>query len=211
MGVGFPDRECDGMYSPLRADVHMPSCYNPAVGLDNWRENMAWPSSAGNGKKNCPEGFIHVPHLFFEVYWNTPVFNGRWTPGSGEQPFVLSNGDVTGFSSHADFFAAWDEALLQSIIDTCNTGTNGMHTCPGVTHFEGQCTKPSEVDEVIDGVLDKLPGDNPLLGWGFGTQVSAASWTNSTTEEMPSRRDTSKVSRDDFRRHLHARHHSHRH
>lgn len=52
---------------------------------------MAWPT---NG--NCPSGFTHVPHLFYEVYWNTPLFANRWTQGQGTQPFVLSNGDPTG-------------------------------------------------------------------------------------------------------------------
>ena len=52
---------------------------------------MAWPT---NGK--CPSGFAHVPHLFYEVYWNTPLFASRWTQGQGTQPFVLSNGDPTG-------------------------------------------------------------------------------------------------------------------
>lgn len=104
-GVGFPDQNCDGYASPLRADIHFPSCYNPAVGLDDYKNNMAWPSSAGttDGKQNCPEGWVHTPHIFYEVYWNTPLFADLWTPGQGKQPFVLSNGDNTGYSLHADF------------------------------------------------------------------------------------------------------------
>lgn len=104
-GVGFPDVNCDGYASPLRADIHFPSCYNPAAGLDNYKENMAWPSSAGAsaGKTNCPKGYIHTPHLFYEVYWNTPLFADKWTPNQGKQPFVLANGDNTGYSLHADF------------------------------------------------------------------------------------------------------------
>jgi hypothetical protein len=52
---------------------------------------------------NCPEGWEHKPHLFYEVYWNTPLFANEWTPGQGNQPFVLANGDPTGYSLHADF------------------------------------------------------------------------------------------------------------
>jgi hypothetical protein len=59
---------------------------------------MVWPT---NG--NCPEGFVHTPHLFYEVYWNTPLFANEWTPGQGNQPFVLSHGDPTGYGLHADF------------------------------------------------------------------------------------------------------------
>lgn len=169
-GVGFPSQNCDGLYSPLRADIHFPSCYNPQAGLDKIHENMVWPKNTGDGNKDCPEGHIHVPHLFIEVYWDTPAFKDRWTPGNGQQPFVLSNGDSTGYSSHADFFAGWEEDLLQHIIDTCDAGTSGMDKCPGLFHGlnEGECTIPSEVDEQVDGVMDTLPGGNVLQGWSYG-------------------------------------------
>ncbi|KAG8416711.1 hypothetical protein J3458_007275 [Metarhizium acridum] len=168
-GVGFPDVNCDGYASPLRADVHFPSCYNPAAGLTNYKENMAFPTDDGKGKSDCPKGWIHVPHLFLEVYWNTPLFKDRWEQGKGQQPFVLSNGDATGYSNHADFMAAWDEKLLQHIIDTCNAGSQGMDKCPGLNGLNtGDCTIESQVPETVDGVLDALPGDNPITGWSYG-------------------------------------------
>lgn len=168
-GIGFPDQNCDGYASPLRADVHFPSCYNPKAGLTNYAENMAWPED-NKGYLDCPEGYIHVPHLFLEVYWNTPEFADRWEQGKGQQPFVLSSGDATGFSSHGDFMSGWDEELLQHIIDTCNTGTIGMDKCPGLFYGlnKEECTIDSLIDEKIDGVLDKLPGNNPLQGWSYG-------------------------------------------
>jgi hypothetical protein len=170
-GVGFPDVECDGYASPLRADIHFPSCYNPDVGLTDFKNNMVFPSDAGNGKQDCPKGYIHVPHLFIEVYWNTPLFKDRWTQGQGDQPFVLSNGDVTGFSSHADFMAGWDEELLQHIIDTCDAGSSGMDNCPGLFYGlnEDECTIEPPVQEKTTGVLRSLPGNNPLSGWSYGT------------------------------------------
>ncbi|KAK5990198.1 Xylosyltransferase oxt [Cladobotryum mycophilum] len=170
-GVGFPDVDCDGYASPLRMDIHYPSCYNPKAGLTNYKENMAFPSDAGNGKSDCPKGWIHVPHLFLEVYWNTPLFNGRWDQGKGTQPFVFANGDATGYSAHADFMSGWDEPLLQHIIDTCNTGTGGMDTCPGLTYGlnKGDCTIASPVNEIVEGVLSALPGNNPVTGWQYGS------------------------------------------
>lgn len=172
-GVGFPDFNCDGYASPLRADVHFPSCYNPEAGLTNFGENMAWPTD-NKGKLDCPKGYIHVPHLFLEVYWNTPLFADRWEQGKGHQPFVLSSGDATGFSSHGDFMSGWDEKLLQHIIDTCDAGTVGMDNCPGLFYGlnKDDCTIPSLVDEKIDGVLDKLPGNNPVEGWYYGVDGS---------------------------------------
>ncbi|KAG9254979.1 uncharacterized protein F5Z01DRAFT_653517 [Emericellopsis atlantica] len=167
-GVGFPDQNCDGLYSPLRADVHMPSCYDPEKGLEDHKNNMAWPEDNGNGKLNCPEGTIHVPHLFLEVYWDTPDFKDRWTPGQKKQPFVLSSGDATGFSSHFDFMAGWDEDVLQNIIDTCDAGTSGMNNCPGVTVNEEDCTIPAEFDDKVMGTMSTLAGNCPLTGWSYG-------------------------------------------
>ncbi|KAG5926899.1 hypothetical protein E4U53_002961 [Claviceps sorghi] len=174
-GVGFPDVNCDGYASPLRGDIHFPSCYNPAEGLTNFKKNMVFPSSSGDGKLDCPKGHIHVPHLFLEVYWNTPLFKDRWTPGQGNQPFVLSNGDATGYSNHADFMAGWDEDLLQGIIDHCDAGSAGMDQCKGQLKYglnKGDCTIESAVDETVNGILDKLPGTNPITGWKYGDDGS---------------------------------------
>lgn len=107
-GVGFPDKECDGYASPLRADIHFPSCYDPSKGVRNYKENMAFPKA-----NRCPAGMIRVPHLFYEVYWDTLKFKGRWTPEQGSSPWVLSNGDKTGYSLHGDFVSkAQDTCIL---------------------------------------------------------------------------------------------------
>ncbi|KAJ9158468.1 WSC-domain-containing protein [Coniochaeta hoffmannii] len=172
-GIGFPLQKCDGYASPLRMDLHFPSCYNPAAGLTNYKENMAFPSSTGNGKQDCPSGWIHVPHIFFEVYWNTPKFDARWTPDGKTQPFRLANGDVTGYSGHGDMIAGWDEKVLQQIIDNCDAGDSGMDKCPGLigglNKDAPSCNIPSPVNEQVDGILTKLPGNNPLSGFGFGS------------------------------------------
>ncbi|KAF4621963.1 hypothetical protein G7Y89_g14382 [Cudoniella acicularis] len=164
-GVGFPDQNCDGYASPLRADIHFPSCYNPAAGLDNYKENMQFPT---NG--NCPTGWVHTPHLFYEVYWNTPVFASRWTQGQGTQPFVLSNGDPTGYGLHADFIAGWDVDTLQQVIDNCNAGDSGMDKCPGLigglNDPSTSCNIASPIQETIFGTMSALPGNNPIGQWG---------------------------------------------
>lgn len=170
-GVGFPLQKCDAMASPLRADAHFPSCYNPDAGLTSYKDNMAFPTAAGNGKLNCPEGYIHVPRLIFEVYWNTQQFDDRWTPDGKTQPFVLSNGDVTGYSLHADVLAAWDEDVLQTIIDGCNVQHQDMDTCPGVESNTETCTCEGEANNFrisTDSPLKKLPGNNPLSGFQYG-------------------------------------------
>lgn len=168
-GTGFPHVDCDGFASPLRADIHMPSCYNPDKGLTAHTENMVYPNDEG-GKYNCPQGYTHVPHMFYEIYWNTPAFNDRWTQGQGSQPFVLSTGDVAGYSSHADFMSAWDEDTLQKIIDNCDAQHAGLHTCADATeNNDNQCECENEglVDEVVNGILDALPGNKHLQGWNL--------------------------------------------
>ncbi|KAJ5960959.1 uncharacterized protein N7479_008109 [Penicillium vulpinum] len=177
-GAGFPHMNCDGYASPLRADIHFPSCYNPKAGLHAHETNMVFPSSKGTtgGKANCPPGWIHVPHIFYEVYWNTPLFEGMWTEGTGSQPFILSNGDRTGYSLHGDFIAGWDEEVLQRIIDNCNTGDLGMDKCSDagfINDASTSCNIPNLVPEKIDGVLKKLPGDNTPTGWGQGVEETA--------------------------------------
>jgi hypothetical protein len=60
--VSFSNKNCNSFASPLRADIHFPSCYNPAAGFNN----MQFPTAADSGKSNCPPGWIHTPHLFYK-------------------------------------------------------------------------------------------------------------------------------------------------
>jgi len=188
-GIGFPFQDCDGLYSPMRVDVHFPSCYNPAAGLENQKSNSAFPVEVAGGKRDCPQGWIHVPHLFFETYWDTHKFLPRFSNLLGkESPFVFSNGDVTGFSAHADFLAGWDETALQQIIDSnCDAGHAGIHTCPGliggVNPTSGSCKATCPVNEDVNGPFDKLPGNNPLSGWKYG--AGTVGGTGSTNPAPP--------------------------
>ncbi|KAI0103100.1 hypothetical protein F4776DRAFT_489863 [Hypoxylon sp. NC0597] len=179
MGAGFPLYDCDGTYSPLRQDIHFPSCYNPEAGIDDYEHNMAWPTTV-DGLQTCPAGWIHVPHIFYEVYWDTPSFKDRWTPDGKNQPFVLSNGDATGYSSHGDFISGWDQDTLQTIIDTCNVGTSGMENCPnipgGVNDNKDCSIKPAIGTMVaVSEVLNALPLNCPVTGWGKGGSSSGTS------------------------------------
>ncbi|KAI1759203.1 hypothetical protein GGR53DRAFT_527846 [Hypoxylon sp. FL1150] len=168
-GAGFPVVNCDGYASPLRQDIHMPSCYNPDAGLDNYKSNMAFPTPASGGKADCPQGWTHLPHLFYEVYYDTPKFQNEWDVNGETQPFVLSNGDRTGYSSHADFISGWDTETLQTIIDGCNAGEAGMDKCPeiiGGVNADDTCQMSSAFPDPAGDWITDLPGDNPLSGWG---------------------------------------------
>ncbi|XDG00460.1 hypothetical protein ABKA04_000075 [Annulohypoxylon sp. FPYF3050] len=182
-GAGFPLYDCDGTYSPLRQDIHFPSCYNPQAGLDDYENNMAWPTTV-DGLQTCPAGWVHVPHIFYEVYWDTPSFKDRWTPDGKTQPFVLSNGDATGYSSHGDFISGWDQNTLQTIIDTCNAGDSGMEKCPNIpggVNDNKDCTIKPAIGTLVavSEVLNALPLNCPVTGWGKGG-VSSGSGSDSS-------------------------------
>jgi len=179
-GVGFPNKNCDGTYSPLRSNIHFPSCYSKAAGLTDYKNNTAWPSDDGKGNMNCPKGYDHVPHLFYELYWNTPLFAGQWKTGGDSQPFVLANGDPTGYGLHADFISGWDKDALKWTIDNCNAGDIGMETCtgiPGGTITGGKqpaktCKLDNPIAEPIKGALKNLPGCNPVVSSGTAAAVT---------------------------------------
>ncbi|KAH8200327.1 hypothetical protein TruAng_005480 [Truncatella angustata] len=166
-GAGFPVINCDGYASPLRQDIHLPSCYNPSVGIEDYKNNMAFPTVSGS-KQNCPAGWVHVPHVFFEVYWDTPHFANDWQRDGQHQPFVLANGDRTGYSSHGDMISGWDVDTLQAIIDSCDTGTSGMDNCPdiiGGVNRNDICRINPDFPDPASEWLTVLPGNNPVTGW----------------------------------------------
>jgi len=197
-GAGFPDQECDGYASPLRADVHFPSCYDTSKDVRDYKNNMQWPQN-----NKCPEGTIRVPHLFFEVYWDTLKFQNRWTKGQGKSPWVLSNGDKTGYSLHADFINGWDEKTLQTIIDTCDAGSSGMDKCPNIPgglNSNQACTVPNFVPETVMGVMSSLPGGAKIGDWGEAAAPAPSQSqqpASSSAASVPAPSSTTKASTPD--------------
>ncbi|KAI3337619.1 hypothetical protein HD806DRAFT_44822 [Xylariaceae sp. AK1471] len=172
-GSGFPLYPCDGYASPLRQDIHFPSCYNPDASLDDYKNSMKFPSNVGS-KQNCPKGWVHTPHIFFEVYWNTPLFDDYWTSDGKTQPFVLATGDATGYSSHGDFISGWDQNTLQTIINTCDAGDSGMDQCPqipGGLNDVNDCKIGTAFGSILQTgeTMSSLPVVGDLVtGWGKG-------------------------------------------
>lgn len=58
---------------------------------------------------------------------------------------------------------------MQKIIDNCDAQQSGIEKCADagfLNDVSTSCNIPNLVPEQIDGVLDKLPGNNPPTGWG---------------------------------------------
>jgi hypothetical protein len=78
----------------------------------------------------CPDTHpVRYPKLFMEVYYTDYQEDLPWTEGANpEQPYVLANGDGTGFGLHADFFNGWKDGVLDTALKTC-CGCGSVKSC----------------------------------------------------------------------------------
>jgi hypothetical protein len=158
---GFPNQNCP---NGLRQQIFFPSCWD-GVNTDSadHKSHMAYPSNVDSG--TCPSSHPYrTISLFYEVIWWTGPYWDRIAAGTGE--FVLSNGDPTGYSSHADFVNGWDFNVLQKAVDTCTNDSGVFTDCPlfNVIDYQtaAQCRKQPSTSEQVTGTMSKLPGNNPV-------------------------------------------------
>ncbi|KAK4993470.1 hypothetical protein LTR50_000400 [Elasticomyces elasticus] len=159
----LPDRNCP---NGLRAQVYFPSCWD-GVRLDtpDHKSHMSYYNDTSYDNGHCPPSHPkHMISIFYEIIYQTNLFADKWH-GSG-QPFVFAQGDATGYGFHGDFLNGWDVATLQAATNDCNDGGGDMTKCSHFKFYTSDenhaCTVPPSVDEPITGVLDKLPGCNPV-------------------------------------------------
>ncbi|KAK3375721.1 hypothetical protein B0T24DRAFT_205950 [Lasiosphaeria ovina] len=169
---GFPNRTCNG---GLQLRVRFPSCWDGKnADWKDHRSHMAYPSGLDNGF--CPDTHpVRVPSLLYESTWDVAAFNHLREPG--DQPFVLSQGDPTGYGYHGDFLNGWDTELLEKAIrdPSCGNSSGGhINFCKTFQPFfqnntlQNLCPSiPSRVKEPVFDALPTLPGCNPLQ---FGPQ-----------------------------------------
>ncbi|PVF92304.1 WSC-domain-containing protein [Serendipita vermifera] len=160
---GIPNTNCP---NGLRSQLFFPSCWD-GVNLDSpdHKSHVAYPDRMDNGV--CPSTHpVRLISIFYEIIWDTNPWKDQWWK-AGSHPFVLSTGDPTGYGFHGDFLNGWDVDALQRAIDKCTQNSGVIEDCANDLELLSddemqQCSKPSRVDENIDGVLDTLPGCNPV-------------------------------------------------
>ncbi|PPQ99226.1 hypothetical protein CVT24_009245 [Panaeolus cyanescens] len=165
---GFPSTNCE---VGVNLRIHMPACWD-GVNLDSpdHMSHVAYLSQLDNG--DCPSTHpVTFMKMSYEITWDIQKLENRWDYTKDEWPFVFSNGDPTGYSSHAFFQNGWDAQVLQNAIDRCNnpdddTGHGDPKACQFFTVKSPDdamaCKIEPSVKDSFEGVLDKLPGCNPL-------------------------------------------------
>lgn len=150
----------------IRQQIFFPSCWDGInVDSSDHKSHVAYPSSSDSGY--CPTTHpFRLISLFYEVIWWGIPYKSQIAAGTGE--FVLSNGDATGYGSHADFVNGWNNDLLQRAVDTCLNDSGVFTDCPLFLPYvipaatAGQCQKRPSTSEVVLGTMKSLPGNNPV-------------------------------------------------
>lgn len=85
---------------------------------------------ATDGKCTNPAYPVTLPQIQVEVRWDTAEFYSLAKHAlNPKQPFVLSNGDATGYSFYAAFLNGWETKVLQRAVDKCTCGMYGDMKC----------------------------------------------------------------------------------
>ncbi|KAI0427654.1 WSC domain-containing protein [Xylaria sp. FL1042] len=157
----LPNRNCPG---GLRTQIIMPACWDGKnLDSEDHKSHMAYPSGLDNGPcpNSHPRRFITI---FYEVTWSVDDFKDKWYGDT--QPFVFSTGDPTGYGYHADFLSGWDLNTLGKAIKECNAASGNIEECGAFTLRDDDdmkaCKVLPRVNESVGGVLQALPGCNPV-------------------------------------------------
>ncbi|KAL8728112.1 MAG: hypothetical protein Q9181_005463 [Wetmoreana brouardii] len=174
--TGFPKgfTSCTGGYvGGLAATMRFPSCWNGQdFNKDAPMAHMAYPVNRV-GLAGCPVGFnkTRFPEVMIEYWLDVSQFDGQY--GADEVPWVLSNGDPTGYGFHMDFLNGWEPGVLAKAMKTCNAGNTGFNLADPLCFGPGSiqdgkakeaCKIPPSVTEDIGATnaLNQLPGCNPI-------------------------------------------------
>lgn len=189
-GPGFP-KGITSCKQGLFSELSFPACWN-GKDLDPKKPDahMAYPTAGGKGIEACPATHraARFPTIFAEFWYDTSAFDGHYT--ANDNPWVLSNGDPTGFAFHADFRNGWDKGVLAKAMAPegyCNCGCGcaqqDIEACFGPANvnknedaeFKACSAQISAYGAEDKSPVDRLPGCNPIQpGPSPATVVSGA-------------------------------------
>ncbi|KAJ4335047.1 hypothetical protein N0V87_006437 [Didymella glomerata] len=188
---GFPTgfQSCNYGFA---SEVTFPSCWNgKKLDPSNPNAHMAYPTNSGVGLENCPTTHraARFPTIFIEFWYDISSFNGQY--GSSSNPWVLSNGDPTGFGFHADFLNGWEKGVLGKATAEsggcncgCGCGNDEMKQCFGSENVNDdddsnfkQCAASTSVTETK---IEKLPGCNPVQSGPARATVASGAGCDAT-------------------------------
>ncbi|GAA6043015.1 hypothetical protein JCM8097_003889 [Rhodosporidiobolus ruineniae] len=162
-GSGLPiDRACS---ANLRGEIRFPSCWD---GKNLYKADGSHVAYSEGESGPCPGTHPRrLVTLFYEINFYVQAFEQyRSQAKNPSQPFVLANGDPTGFGWHGEFMNGWDVPLLQKAIETCLSPTSGgLDECKVLDLYPTthSCKRTTIWNEwVTDKTFPKLPGNNPL-------------------------------------------------
>jgi len=153
---GFPTTKCDA----IRAQVYFPSCWD-GVNVDtaDHHSHVAYPAIGDYNGGVCPQSHPKaVFSIFYEFFFETKNYTDF-------NRFAFANGDATGFGYHGDFVMGWtNRTLLQTAHKDCIDAAN----CPLLgnkpqTHEKLIYPAIYEEEIGLNGPIDKLPGNNPVV------------------------------------------------
>jgi hypothetical protein len=171
----------------LRAQVHFQSCWNGVDLYKSDNSHVAYLSQIDNG--DCPPTHPYqLVHIFLETSYDV-----NKVPKEPGGRFVLSTGDPTGFSFHADFQNGWNQTTLKRAIASCasNAGSSGdVNECPPllesyVRNYGSRCpTRNCTIQEKVQGLLPKLPGCINIVNGPARAQASDMNCPSSVTPPL---------------------------
>ena len=188
---GFPTgfQSCDYGFA---SEVTFPSCWNgEKMNPSSPSAHMAYPSNAGVGLENCPttHRVARFPTIFIEFWYDISSFDGQYS--SSSNPWVLSNGDPTGYGMHADFLNGWEKGILgKATAETggcdcgCGCGNDEMKTCFGADQVnddsDSSFSQCSASTSDTTAKFDKLPGCNPIQSGPARATVASGAGCDAT-------------------------------
>jgi len=171
---GFPGYQNKSIgCSAIRLQIFFPTCWNGKdLDVPDHRSHMAYPIG-DISQGDCPATHPYrLPGVFFEAFYNTNLYphgDGKIT-----WPFVLSQGDLTGYGMHGDFVTGWDEEALHRALhdQSCNCGN--VDCCNTFKAYQQGAGADCPMDKPMPFYEDvgmttpitKLPGCNNMTGLG---------------------------------------------